>query len=106
VGGGGFSRLKGTTETEAVCELQKLYFLPEVRGQGVGKRLLSLAINQAARLGYRDMYLESLPQMEKAMSMYEKFDFQPLIAPMGNTGHYNCTIFMCRSLEPATSSRS
>ena len=45
VGGGGFSPLQGATpdggpDTE-ICELQRVFFLPTARGQGLGKVLLA-----------------------------------------------------------------
>jgi putative acetyltransferase len=99
-GGAGFARLKGTSQEEAVCELQKLYFLPELRGLGFGRKMLELCIEEAAKAGYREMYLESLPQMESAVTMYEKFGFRSLSSCMGSTGHFKCTVFMNRPLQP------
>ncbi|MDX2083990.1 MAG: GNAT family N-acetyltransferase [Candidatus Melainabacteria bacterium] len=98
VGCGGLSRLKGSSEQEAICELQKFYFLPQTRGQGLGSRLLGLAIEQATALGYRRMYLETVPQMAQALHVYRKFGFQDLSGPLGNTGHHRCTRFMALTL--------
>lgn len=99
VGGGGFSRLKGTTPEEAVCELQKLYFFSETRGRGLGRQLLEILITEARQAGYRRMYLETVPQMAGAIGLYKKAGFQPLDRHMGNTGHQvNCQIYMARVL--------
>lgn len=94
VGGGGYSRLKGTTESDAICELQKLYFKPELRGQGLGKQLLESLIAHARQADYKRMYLETVPQMKSAISLYQKSGFQFLNGPLGNTGHHACTIHM------------
>lgn len=100
LGGGGFSQLKGTTAEEGVCELQKLYFLPKTRGLGLGKKLLSLLIQEAGRAGYRTMYLESVPQLDKAVGLYIQLGFVSICENLGNTGHQNnCSVYMTRSLE-------
>lgn len=98
LGGAGYSRLKGTTPEESVCELQKLYFLPELRGKGLGKQLLTLCIERAAEAGFRQMYLESIPVMETAIALYTRLGFKQLDKPMGNTGHTACSIYMVREL--------
>ncbi len=95
VGGCGFSRLKGTTPEEAVCELQKLYFTPQTRGKGLGKTMLNMAMDAARKAGYRQMYLETVHQMETAIAMYRKHGFQDLATHRGNTGHHErCTVRM------------
>lgn len=98
LGGGGFSRLKGTSEKEAVCELQKLYFYPEVRGMGFGRQLVEMSIAKATEMGYQEMYLETVHQMESAQGLYAKFGFKNLPCHKGATGHNKCTVFMSRHL--------
>ncbi|MFE8730484.1 GNAT family N-acetyltransferase, partial [Aeromonas hydrophila] len=44
LGGGGIAPLAGE---EDVCELQKMYFLPALRGLGLGKRLVLQALDEA-----------------------------------------------------------
>ena len=98
-GGGGFARLKGTTEMDGICELQKYYFAHHLRGLGFGRKILELCIREAKQAGYREMYLESTPQMKKALGIYEKFGFHYLPGPMGNTGHHSCSVFMSLDLS-------
>jgi putative acetyltransferase len=98
-GGGGFARLKGTRPDEGICELQKMYFHPGLRGRGYGRTLLTFCIQRAAEAGYRTMYLETMPQMESALNLYRKMGFQPLPTYLGDTGHRSCTVFMSRALE-------
>ena len=81
------------------CELVKMYLLPEARGQGLGKMLIEKAIHFAAGAGYKKIYLETMPELRKAMKVYEKFGFYYLDGPMGNTGHYGCEIWMLKTLE-------
>ncbi len=99
-GGGGFSRLKGTTGEAAICELQKLYFDPAVRGLGLGRRLLTRCLKEAGTMGYKTMYLETVSQMASAVTLYQKLGFALLPQPMGNTGHTSCTVFMSCPLVP------
>jgi putative acetyltransferase len=97
LGGGGFAALIGPEAD--VCELQKLYLLPELRGLGMGSRLLSMILTQAAQAGYHEIYLESIPEMAGAVNLYEKFGFRHC-PRKGTTGHWRCEIFMSRLLLP------
>ena len=96
VGGGGLARLEGGEA--GTCELRKMYFLPEARGGGHGKRVLELCLERARTLGYRRMYLETLSGMDAAMHLYERFGFAKLCSPMGNTGHFSCDRYYSRDL--------
>lgn len=98
-GGGGFSRLKGTSVEDAICELQKMYFDSALRGKGYGRMLLELCIQQATEAGYRTLYLETTPAMKQALKLYEKMGFKPLPTYLGDTGHRSCTVFMSRPLS-------
>ena len=80
------------------CELVKMYLLPEARGLGLGKQLIDKALEFAREAGYRQVYLETMPELRKAVSVYEKFGFRYLDAPMGNTGHFGCDIWMLKEL--------
>lgn len=80
-------------------ELVKMYLLPEYRGQGLGKLLIRKCIGQAQNLGYRYIYLESLTELKTAVGVYEKLGFRLLDKPIGNTGHYSCTIWMLYEVE-------
>jgi putative acetyltransferase len=82
-----------------VCaELVKLYLLPEVRGKGIGLALLQKSINAAIAFGFKQLYLESLPELGKAVNMYEKAGFQHICEPLGNSGHFACNIRMIKDL--------
>jgi putative acetyltransferase len=100
LGGGGFAALIGPHPDAGICELQKLYFHPDVRGQGLGRYLMTLILEQATQAGYREMYLESILEMAGAICLYEKFGFQWLTERKGSTGHWRCTVFMSRPLTP------
>ncbi len=80
------------------CELVKMYLSPNARGKGIGKLLIEKALEFATATGYRNVYIETMPELGKAMSVYEKFGFKYLDGPMGNTGHFGCGIWMIKSL--------
>jgi putative acetyltransferase len=100
LGGVGYGPLKGALPDEKICELQKFYFRPEVRGQGFGRQLLELVIQESQAAGYRTIYLETVTQMIGALSLYEKVGFRSLTSPLGATGHTSCSVFMSRPLNP------
>jgi putative acetyltransferase len=94
-GGGGVAPLDGET---GVCELRKMYFLPELRGRGAGDALMRRCLNAASALGYRRCYLETLTGMDAAQRLYDKHGFKPICGAMGQTGHFSCDKFFIRDL--------
>jgi putative acetyltransferase len=80
------------------CELVKMYLSANARGKGIGKMLIEKALQFAMETGYRNVYIETMPELRKAMSVYEKFGFKYLDGPMGNTGHFGCEIWMLKEL--------
>lgn len=80
------------------AELVKLYVRPEGRGQGVGMRLFNRSIVSARSLGYSHLYLESIPEFDKAVGMYEQIGFKHLDKPLGNFVHTSCSIYMLLEL--------
>jgi len=96
LGCGGMGPLAGGPP--GVCELRKMYFLPELRGAGAGTRLLGLILDAARRAGYDRCYLESLGTMTEARRLYLKHGFRAIDAPLGNTGHSGCNAWMVRDL--------
>ena len=91
VGGGGIAPLEGGDED--VCELRKMYFLPELRGLGAGAALIERCLDAARTQGFRQCYLETLRGMDAAMRLYERMGFQRIPASMGATGHGGCDSF-------------
>lgn len=80
------------------CELVKLYLHAAARGTGLGKKLLLTAMNWAKEFGYTEVYLESMPELSKAVSIYEKVGFKRINNPLGNSGHCGCDIWMTKQL--------
>ncbi len=104
LGGGGFAPLRGGDG--ATCELRKMYFLPELRGLGVGARLLRTILDAATAAGFRSCYLETLEHMTRARRLYEAFGFQQLDAPRGATGHFGCDAWYELQLTATSASSS
>lgn len=96
LGGAGIAPLYGFEDQ--VCELQKMYFLKEVRGLGLGEILIQKCLINAKNMGFKKCYLETLPYMVAAQKLYTKVGFEPLEKPLGNTGHYSCDVWMIKAL--------
>ena len=80
------------------AELVKLYLTNATRGRGIGKMMMDKCYEAAKAMGYTHLYLESFPQLAKAVSIYEKAGFKPLAGALGNSGHFACTIWMVKEL--------
>lgn len=96
MGGGGIYPTEGLPAD--TCELVKMYLLPKARGTGLGKRLIEKSIAKAAELGYKKIYLETMPELKQALKVYARFGFQYLEGPMGNSGHTGCSLWMIREI--------
>ena len=91
VGGAGVAPLEGGDP--GVCELRKMYFLPEARGIGAGAAMMARCLQAARELGFRQCYLETLTGMDAAMKLYARSGFRRIDAPTGATGHGGCNTF-------------
>ncbi|MGQ0553681.1 MAG: GNAT family N-acetyltransferase [Planctomycetota bacterium] len=103
LGGAGIGPLAGAGPE--VCELRKMYFLPEARGRGLGAALLARCLQAARELGYRRCYLETLTGMDQAQRLYERAGFQRLPGPCGATGHFGCDRWYALELAPPAGPR-
>lgn len=81
------------------CELVKLYLSQKGRGKGIGKILLQKCIDAAKEMGYKKIYLETMPELTIAIPMYEKYGFTYLTAAQGSSGHTGCDVWMIKDLE-------
>ncbi len=83
---------------EGCAELVKLYLSSTHRGHGIGWELMKRTFKLARELGYNQLYLESLPELGKAISLYESAGFRKLPGPLGNSGHFGCNVWMLLDL--------
>lgn len=60
------------------CEMKRLYVKPGNRGHHIGKRLVQRLIEEAREAGYERMYLDTLPVLQAAISMYHSFGFEDI----------------------------
>ena len=74
------------------CELKRLYVRPRFRGEGLGELLLERIMGDARRIGYKYMYLDTLPFLKTALKMYRRFGFEEIARY--NDSPIDDTIFM------------
>ncbi len=79
-----------------ICEMKRLYVSPDARGAGLARALAAALMDEARRLGYREMYLDTLPVMGAAQGLYESLGFRD-IEPYYDTPIAG-TRFMARTL--------
>ncbi len=96
VGGSGIFPTAGLPEK--TCELVKLYLHKGARGIGLGKQLLLKSMQWAKENGYEQVYLESMPELSKAVSIYENVGFKKIHHALGKSGHDGCDIWMIKNL--------
>jgi putative acetyltransferase len=96
LGGGGIFPTQNLPA--GTCELVKLYLSSAARGKGIGKLLIEKCFTAAKDMGYKKMYLETMPELNIAVPMYEKMGFTYLQSPQGNSGHGGCDIWMIKDL--------
>ena len=80
-------------------ELVKLYVSSSARGKGVGYKLMEICFDSAVKMGYKKLYLETLPELNKAVSLYQRLGFEFLKEPLGDSGHFACDIWMLKDLQ-------
>jgi putative acetyltransferase len=92
IGGCGIYPTKGLPE--GCIELVKLYVAKSHRSVGLGKQLMEKAIQAATLDDYSEIYLETLPELHKAVGLYEHLGFEYLDRPYGDSGHFACDLWM------------
>jgi putative acetyltransferase len=83
---------------DGTCELVKMYLLPQARSIGLGRKMIADGLERARTLGYRHVYIETMPELGRAVEVYRRFGFRDLPGPLGNTGHFGCSVWMILDL--------
>ena len=96
LGGAGIAPLAG--EDPKICELQKMYFLAQGRGRGLGQQMIDHSLAYARDQNFELCYLETLPYMKAAQKLYLKTGFSYIDGPMGSTGHTSCNVWLTKAL--------
>ncbi|KLU64184.1 putative N-acetyltransferase YsnE [Desulfosporosinus acididurans] len=61
--------------SEGICEMKRLYVRDEYRCLGIGKKLITIMLEEAKKIGYQYVRLDTLPTMKMAQALYMKFGF-------------------------------
>ena len=80
----GVCTLKPINDKEV--ELKRFYVSPACRGNGVGRQLIELALQEAAQMGYQTTRLETFAFMKTAVKMYKTYGFEEVNAFEGFEG--------------------
>jgi len=84
---------------EGCAEIVKFYLSSESRGEGIEELLMQVTINTARNLGYKQLYLESFPELKRSVGLYRGLGFKSLKKPLGNSSHHACTIWLLKELQ-------
>jgi putative acetyltransferase len=63
------------------CELRKMYFVPQIRGRGLGRRMLERMLARAREAGFRRITLETASVLQTAVRLYRSAGFRPIETP-------------------------
>jgi putative acetyltransferase len=97
VGGCGIYTTEGLPEN--YCELVKLYLLPHARNFGIGKTLIKRCLDFAKQKHFTHIYLESMPELTTAITMYKKLGFKIIDKRLGDACHFGCPIKMLKQID-------
>lgn len=61
--------------SSSICEMKRMFVLPDYQGQGVGFRLVERLLLEAQKLDYQLMRLDTHPSMLKAAKLYQSMGF-------------------------------
>lgn len=81
---------------ETDCEMKRLYVRPRFRGKGIGETLVKRLLNDAKVMGFRAMYLDTLPYLDSAIRLYRRMGFH--LTEKYNDSPMDTSIFMKHDL--------
>jgi putative acetyltransferase len=79
---------------EQTCELKRMWFLPDYRGKGYGRRMSEALFEFARSAGYKRVRLDTTPVLAAANRLYQRLGFYPIERYNDGPG----AIFMEKSL--------
>lgn len=91
--------LRGIDEQN--CEMKRLYVRPAFRHLGIGTLLVQRIISDAEEIGYIHMLLDTLPFLQDAVRMYERYGFYEI--PQYNDSPMDSSIYMKLDLKGSRS---
>ena len=65
---------------DKICEMKRLYVIPEYQGRGIGRALAGSVIGQARKMGYQKMRLDTVESMKAAQGLYVSLGFETIEA--------------------------
>ena len=71
---------------DTICELKRMWLLPEYHGQGIGYRVIQMLFEFARTAGYKTIRLETGDQQKRAIQFYERVGFHH-VAPFDDSDH-------------------
>ncbi|MCP5163087.1 MAG: GNAT family N-acetyltransferase [Hahellaceae bacterium] len=80
-----------------IAEMKRLFVQTEHQGVGAGRQLLEAFIAQAKTLGYASIRLDTIPELDKALKLYEAYGF--IRIPPYRHNPYPNAVFMERNIE-------
>lgn len=63
-----------------ICEMKRLFVVPDYRGRGAGRLLACAVIDRAREIGYKKMRLDTVATMQEARRLYYSLQFRDIKA--------------------------
>ena len=63
---------------DGICEMKRLYVIPDYRARHIGKQLAQTVIEAAGELGYDRIRLDTIPSMKQANVLYKALGFKKI----------------------------
>lgn len=95
LGGAGFAEYNESSE---VAEVQKFYLFDEAKGKGYSYKLMELVEQEAKKVGYKQLYLETHRNLPIAIILYKKLGYTQIPAALPGTQHTTMDHFFVKNL--------